>query len=73
MVARIAPETSHTAIAAPIVIQKTCWSVSTFRTVSSTAFDHYALLKTTEELLGLPLLAHAADPGTASMRAAFGL
>ena len=34
-------------------------------------FDHYALLRTTEELLGLPLLANA---GTApSMRAAFGL
>jgi hypothetical protein len=39
-----------------------------------TSFDHYALLKTTEQLLGLaPLLGHAADPGTASMVSAFGL
>jgi hypothetical protein len=36
-------------------------------------FDHYSLLKTTEEMLGLPLLGHAADPDTRSMRAAFGL
>lgn len=42
-------------------------------TTSSTAFDHYSLLRTTEELLGLPLLGHAADPTTGSMRAAFHL
>jgi phosphatidylinositol-3-phosphatase len=36
-------------------------------------FDHYSLLKTTEEMLGLPLLGHAADPQTRSMRAAFRL
>ena len=42
-------------------------------TRSSTAFDHYSLLKTTEELLGLPLLGHAADRATLSMRRAFHL
>ncbi|MEY2434957.1 MAG: phosphatidylinositol-3-phosphatase [Acidimicrobiaceae bacterium] len=34
-------------------------------------FDHYSLLRTTEELLGLPLLGNAASAN--SMRAAFGL
>jgi hypothetical protein len=33
--------------------------------------DHYSLLRTTEELLGLPLLGHAAT--ATSMRPAFGL
>jgi hypothetical protein len=43
-------------------------------TRSGTAFNHYSLLKTTEELLGLgSYLAHAGDPGTTSMRAAFHL
>ena len=42
-------------------------------TTSGIAFDHYSLLKTTEQLLGLPLLAHARDASTASMRAAFHL
>ena len=37
------------------------------------AASHYALLKTTEQLLGLPLLGHAADRGTASLRSAFRL
>jgi Phosphoesterase family len=41
-------------------------------TVASPSFSHYALLRTTEELLGLsPLLGHAA--GAPSMRPAFGL
>jgi len=40
-------------------------------TVSSQSFDHYSLLRTTEELLGLPLLGRAAS--APSMRAAFGL
>ncbi len=41
-------------------------------TVARVPLDHYALLRTTEELLGLsPLLGHAA--GAASMRPAFGL
>ena len=34
-------------------------------------FNHYSLLRTTEELLGLPLLGEAAH--AISMRAAFGL
>jgi phosphatidylinositol-3-phosphatase len=42
-------------------------------TRSGVTFDHYSLLKTTEQLLGLPLLAHARDASTASMRAAFHL
>ncbi len=42
-------------------------------TVSSTLFNHYSLLRTTEELLGLPLLGSAADPTTASMRPDFNL
>jgi hypothetical protein len=36
-------------------------------------FDHYSLLRTTEQLLGLPPLGHAGDAGTASMLAAFNL
>jgi hypothetical protein len=41
-------------------------------TVARAPLDHYALLRTTEELLGLsPLLGHAA--GASSMRPAFGL
>jgi phosphatidylinositol-3-phosphatase len=41
---------------------------------SSTLFNHYSLLATTERLLGLPAnLGHAADPSTASMRGAFNL
>jgi phosphatidylinositol-3-phosphatase len=43
-------------------------------TTSATAFNHYSLLKTTEELLGLGgFLAHAGDGRTNSMRSAFGL
>jgi len=38
------------------------------------SFDHYSLLKTAQELLGLvPLLGHAGDATTNSMRAAFNL
>jgi len=40
-------------------------------TVVSQPFDHYALLRTTEEILGLPLLAKAAS--ATSMRTGFGL
>jgi hypothetical protein len=39
--------------------------------VELTPVDQYALLRTTEELLGLPLLGHAAT--APSMRAAFHL
>jgi phosphatidylinositol-3-phosphatase len=43
-------------------------------TRSTELFNHYSLLKTTEQLLHLPLLlGHAADPATASMATAFGL
>jgi phospholipase C len=43
-------------------------------TRSSTAFNHYSLLKTTEQLLGInTYLAHAGDTSTNSMRSAFHL
>jgi phosphatidylinositol-3-phosphatase len=35
--------------------------------VSDVAYTHYSLLRGTEDLLGLPALAHAADPGTTSV------
>jgi phosphatidylinositol-3-phosphatase len=41
--------------------------------VSGKLFNHYSLLKTSEELLGLSLLGHAADPRVKSMVAAFHL
>jgi hypothetical protein len=42
-------------------------------TFDSSFFDHYSLLKTTERVLGLRLLGHAADARTRSMAPAFGL
>jgi len=43
-------------------------------TTSQQPYSHYSLLRTTQELLGLPdLLGRAGDPASASMRAAFGL
>jgi len=39
----------------------------------STRLTHYSLLRTAEEMLGLPLLGHAADAGTPSMRPLFNL
>jgi hypothetical protein len=39
-------------------------------TVARTAYTHYSLLRTTENLLGLPLLGHARR--TVGMRRAFG-
>jgi hypothetical protein len=42
-------------------------------TTSGEPFNHYSLLKTTEELLGLPFIAHARDPATRSMSRAFNL
>ena len=40
-------------------------------TVSSVAVDHYSLLRTTEEMLGLPLLGQAVS--AASLRSVFGI
>jgi phosphatidylinositol-3-phosphatase len=40
-------------------------------TTSGTAFDHYSLLRTTEEITGVPLLGNAAT--ATSMRSAFNL
>ncbi len=42
-------------------------------TKGSPLFSHYSLLRTTETLLGLPRLGHAADSSTAGMRSAFHL
>jgi hypothetical protein len=43
-------------------------------TRSSTAFNHYSLLKTTEQMLGInTYLAHAGDSGTTSMAQTFNL
>jgi len=43
-------------------------------TLSGTFFDHYALLKTTEQLLGITtFLGHAGDAGTSSMVPTFSL
>lgn len=42
-------------------------------TVSEKLFNHYSLLKTSEDLLGLPLLGHAADPKVKSMAPSFHL
>jgi hypothetical protein len=39
--------------------------------VSATRFDHYSMLRTTEEMLGLGFVGNAAT--AASMRGAFGL
>jgi phospholipase C len=46
---------------------------SIHRGIRETRFTHYSLLKTIEELLSLPCLGHACDPGTISMRGSFGL
>ncbi len=43
------------------------------RTRSALPFDHYSLLKTTEQLLGLGYLGQAGDAATVSMRRAFHL
>jgi phospholipase C len=42
-------------------------------TVSSELFNHYSLFKTSEELLGLPLIGNATDPQIKSMASAFNL
>ena len=42
-------------------------------TLSSTPYSHYSLLRTTEDLLGLAHLAHAADTSTHSFRPDFHL
>jgi hypothetical protein len=46
-------------------------SPTTHNVTSTTPFSHYSMLRTTEELLGLPLIAGAAD--ATSMRTAFKL
>lgn len=54
---------------ATLVVSPSTWP----GTVSSTLFNHYSLLKTTEQLLHLPLLGHAGDPSVNSMIPAFRL
>jgi PKD repeat protein len=45
----------------------------TTNAVSPLNLSHYSLLKTTEEILGLPLLGGAADPATNDMCSGFGI
>ena len=45
----------------------------TSHVLSATNYSHYSLLKTTEELLGVPLLGHAADATTSDMCGPFGI
>ena len=42
-------------------------------TTSDVLFNHYSLLKTADQLLGLPFLGHANDSTVTSMKKAFGL
>jgi hypothetical protein len=42
-------------------------------TQSAELYNHYSLLKSTEQLLRLPLLGHANDPTVNSLLPAFGL
>jgi phosphatidylinositol-3-phosphatase len=39
----------------------------------TTFFDHYSITKTVEDIFGLPYLAHAGDPQTASLLGHFGI
>ena len=62
-----------TASTADCIVPNIVISPYTTHVVSGTDFSHYSLLKTTEDLLGLPLLGHAADATTNDMCAPFGL
>ena len=59
--------------AADCIVPDIVISPYTTHVVSSIDLSHYSLLKTTEELLGLPLLGAAADPSTNDMCASFGI
>jgi PKD repeat protein len=62
-----------TASTSDCIVPNIVISPYTTHVVSGTDFSHYSLLKTTEDLLGLPLLGHAADASTNDMCAPFGL
>jgi PKD repeat protein len=59
--------------AADCIVPDIVISPYTTHVVSATNFSHYSLLKTTEELLGLPFLGHAADVSTNDMCGPFGI
>jgi phosphatidylinositol-3-phosphatase len=62
-----------TSAASNCIVPNIVISPYTRHVVSGTDFSHYSLLKTTEDLLGLPFLGHAADAATGNMCAPFGL
>ena len=66
-------ENCVTSAAVDCVVPDIVISPYTPHVLSGIDYSHYSLLKTTEELLGVPLLGHAADPGTNDMCAPFGL
>jgi PKD repeat protein len=59
--------------AADCIVPDIIISPYTPHVVSSMNYSHYSLLKTTEELLGKPLLGHAADASTNDMCGPFGI
>ncbi|HEX3824032.1 MAG TPA: alkaline phosphatase family protein [Mycobacteriales bacterium] len=59
--------------AADCIVPDIVISPYTTHVVSATNLSHYSLLKTTEELLGLPLLGNAADATTTDMCGSFGI
>jgi hypothetical protein len=59
--------------AADCIVPDIVISPYTSHVVSATNLSHYSLLKTTEELLGLPLLGNAADATTNDMCGSFGI
>jgi PKD repeat protein len=63
--------TSSTAV--DCIVPNLVISPYTPHVLSATNFSHYSLLKTTEELLGVPLLGHAGDASTTDMCGPFGI
>jgi PKD repeat protein len=59
--------------AADCIVPNIVISPYTTHVLSPTNFSHYSLLKTTEELLGVPLLGHAGDASTTDMCGPFGI
>ena len=62
-----------TSAASNCIVPNIVISPYTKHVVSGTDFSHYSLLKTTEDLLGLPLLGAAASAATSDMCKPFGL
>jgi hypothetical protein len=62
-----------TSSASNCIVPNIVISPYTKHVMSGTGFSHYSLLKTTEDLLGLPLLGAAASSATSDMCKPFGL